>query len=111
MWRCGAEAFPGCWESDVEALRRLHHREATSLACVNMPWHIMLSCIMLSTLRCSLVQVVGVSFHVGSGCQNVGVYADAISAARQVRHAVALLLLDCCCTGLKPSVITNQCSI
>lgn len=23
------------------------------------------------------------SFHVGSGCQNVGVYADAISAARQ----------------------------
>ena len=27
-------------------------------------------------------QVVGVSFHVGSGCQNVGVYADAIAAAR-----------------------------
>jgi diaminopimelate decarboxylase len=30
------------------------------------------------------LQVVGVSFHVGSGCQNVGVYADAIAAARQV---------------------------
>jgi diaminopimelate decarboxylase len=29
------------------------------------------------------VQVVGVSFHVGSGCQNVGVYADAIAAARE----------------------------
>lgn len=29
------------------------------------------------------LQVVGVSFHVGSGCQNVGVYADAIAAARQ----------------------------
>ncbi|KAF6250834.1 pyridoxal-dependent decarboxylase [Scenedesmus sp. NREL 46B-D3] len=27
--------------------------------------------------------VVGVSFHVGSGCQNVGVYADAIAAARE----------------------------
>jgi diaminopimelate decarboxylase len=24
-----------------------------------------------------------VSFHVGSGCQNVGVYADAIAAARE----------------------------
>lgn len=48
------------------------------------------------------------SFHVGSGCQNVGVYADAIAAARQVSgvgsegldsrhqpmgaHVVALLL-------------------
>lgn len=31
-----------------------------------------------------MLQVVGVSFHVGSGCQNVGVYADAIAAARQV---------------------------
>lgn len=29
------------------------------------------------------LQVVGVSFHVGSGCQNVGVYADAIAAARE----------------------------
>jgi hypothetical protein len=28
------------------------------------------------------LQVVGVSFHVGSGCQNVAVYADAIAAAR-----------------------------
>ena len=32
---------------------------------------------------CPAPQVVGVSFHVGSGCQNVGVYADAISAARE----------------------------
>lgn len=29
-------------------------------------------------------QVVGVSFHVGSGCQNVGVYGEAITNARAV---------------------------
>jgi ornithine decarboxylase len=35
------------------------------------------------------LQVVGVSFHVGSGCQNVGIYADAIAAAREVGFGVA----------------------
>jgi ornithine decarboxylase len=43
--------------------------------------------------------VVGVSFHVGSGCQNVGVYADAISAAREAfdvasSYGYCLELLD-----------------
>ncbi|KAF6250432.1 pyridoxal-dependent decarboxylase [Scenedesmus sp. NREL 46B-D3] len=39
---------------------------------------------MLLGMACHLgLQVVGVSFHVGSGCQNVGVYADAIAAARE----------------------------
>lgn len=33
------------------------------------------------------LQVVGVSFHVGSGCQNVGVYADAIGRAREAFDA------------------------
>lgn len=49
--------------------------------------------------RCAALQVVGVSFHVGSGCQNVGVYADAISAARQTfdiaaSYGFAMELLD-----------------
>eukprot|EP00775_Hariotina_reticulata_P014259 gene14259-14409_t len=38
---------------------------------------------LMETARDLGLQVVGVSFHVGSGCQNVGVYADAISAARE----------------------------
>jgi len=33
------------------------------------------------------LQVVGVSFHVGSGCQNVSVYADAIRRAREAFDA------------------------
>jgi diaminopimelate decarboxylase len=33
------------------------------------------------------LDVVGVSFHVGSGCQNVGVYGDAIAAARRAFEA------------------------
>jgi len=33
------------------------------------------------------LQVVGVSFHVGSGCQNVSVYADAIRRARDAFDA------------------------
>jgi len=40
------------------------------------------------------LQVVGVSFHVGSGCQNVGVYADAIAAARQAFDMAATYGFD-----------------
>eukprot|EP00882_Tetradesmus_deserticola_P025169 GHRQ01027630.1.p1 GENE.GHRQ01027630.1~~GHRQ01027630.1.p1 ORF type:complete len:496 (+),score=214.96 GHRQ01027630.1:168-1490(+) len=39
--------------------------------------------VLLGMARHLGLQVVGVSFHVGSGCQNVGVYADAIAAARE----------------------------
>lgn len=45
---------------------------------------------LLSLARELGLQVVGVSFHVGSGCQNVGIYADAIAAARQVGCGVWL---------------------
>lgn len=41
-----------------------------------------------------LLQVVGVSFHVGSGCQNVGVYAEAISRARAAFDTAAELGFD-----------------
>ncbi|KAI8469070.1 MAG: pyridoxal-dependent decarboxylase [Monoraphidium minutum] len=37
------------------------------------------------------LQVVGVSFHVGSGCQNVSVYADAIRRARGAFDAAAAM--------------------
>jgi len=46
---------------------------------------------LLQQARSLGLQVVGVSFHVGSGCQNVGVYAEAIESARQAFDAAAAL--------------------
>jgi ornithine decarboxylase len=46
---------------------------------------------LLQLARSLGLQVVGVSFHVGSGCQNVGVYAEAIESARQAFDAAAAL--------------------
>ncbi|GBF87342.1 ornithine decarboxylase [Raphidocelis subcapitata] len=42
---------------------------------------------LLALARDLNLEVVGVSFHVGSGCQNVGVYAEAIRRAREAFDA------------------------
>lgn len=33
---------------------------------------------------CSFLQLIGISFHVGSGCQDIPIYAEAISTARKL---------------------------
>jgi diaminopimelate decarboxylase len=46
-----------------------------------------MSCARRHTYAC--LQVVGVSFHVGSGCQDVSVYSEAIKHARRWGLAAA----------------------
>ncbi len=48
---------------------------------------------LLRTAKQLGLNVVGVSFHVGSACQNLAAFSDAIRNARQVRWALAHCLV------------------
>jgi ornithine decarboxylase len=62
------------------------------------------------------LDVVGVSFHVGSGCQDSGPFGEAIASARSFfdmaeEHGFAPTLLDIGAYPINPHSGNNQCKI